>query len=319
VCVYVCVYTALQVLIGMQLAYDMNATFVLDLDALQSNGDHGTYPWFDGLTGISYNEHTVKRVIAGYNPEIIDVCPTSAASTSTAKQQCNVLFNFTSYHCCDYIYTETEHHIQHNCFTFECNKGLLSTFRPLTLQKYKHAQQDISHSSTASTISSVYYSSEYNVAVHIRTGDVKLHIGNVDYFRNLIQYTVHAHLSHMPVHIYYIGQFGSVSDNNDVMTESPTADWSFLNKLHVNTSFYNPDEQTALHHFIHADMTIITGSSFPYIAMAVSDKTVYVTAIPKTGVHDFLYDSGNSHSFDLDEHGKLEISQTESFCKAITR
>jgi hypothetical protein len=101
------------------------------------------------------------------------------------------------------------------------------------------------------------------------------------------------------------------------MPESPTADWSFLNKLHVNTSFYNPDEQTALHHFIHAEMTIITGSSFPYIAMAVSDKPVYITATPKEGVMSHLYDPGNGHTFDLDVYGRLDTSQAEAFKRAI--
>jgi hypothetical protein len=185
------------------------------------------------------------------------------------------------------------------------------------LQKYKHAQRNTSHSSSVSTITSVFNTIEYNVAVHIRTGDIKLHVGNVDYFINMIQSTVHAHLSHMPVHVYYIGQFGIVSDNTNTMAESPTADWSFLNRLHVNTSFYNPDEQTALLHFIPADMTIITGSSFPYMAVALSDTPVYITAIPKTGVHDFLYDPDNSYTFDFDEHGGLEMSQVKAFARAV--
>jgi hypothetical protein len=310
------VYTALQVLIGLQVAYEMNATFVLDSTALQSEGDHGTYPWFDEMTGISHHEYTLERAIAEYNPRIIDVCPTSAASTSTAMQQCNLLFNITSYECCSYLHSVIEHHTKHDCFTFECHKGLFSTFRPLMLQKYKYAQLNTSLNTLACKSSLVFNTAEYNVAVHIRTGDVKLHVGNVDYFINMIQSTVRTHLSHMPVHIYYIGQFG-VSDNTHAMTESPTEDWSFLNTLHVNTSFYNPDEQTALHHFIHADMTIITGSSFPYIAIALSDKPVYVTAISKTGVHDFLYDPGSSYSFDLDEHGRLEACQAEAFQRAI--
>jgi hypothetical protein len=312
-------YKLSQVLIGLKIAYDMKATFVLDVAALQSNGDHGTYPWFDEMTGISYNEYTLQRVRADYNPEIINMCPTSAASTRTAMQQCNVLFNITSYLCCSYMHSDTEHHTKHDCFTFECNKGLLSTFRPLTLHKYKYAQKNTPHSSSVSTTGVAFNKEEYNVAIHIRTGDVKLHIGNVNYFNNMIQSTVHTCLSHIPVHIYYIGQFGGVSDNTYTTTESPAADWSFLNKLHVNTSFYNPDEQTALHHFIHADMTIITGSSFPYIAMALSDKPVYVTAIPKTGVHDFLYDPGNSYSYDLDEHGSVETSQAEAFQKKCKR
>jgi hypothetical protein len=119
---FTCTNTAVQVLIGLQLAYDMNATFVLDVTALQFDGDHGTYPWFDEMTGISHNEYTIERVIAEYNPKIIDVCPTSAASA--AVSQCNVLFYVTSYKCCGYMHSVTERHTKyHDCFTFECNKG----------------------------------------------------------------------------------------------------------------------------------------------------------------------------------------------------
>ncbi len=307
------VHAVIQVLIGWQLAYDMNATFVLDTTALQSNGDHGAYPWFDEMTGISYNEHTLEEVIAKYNPDIRPVCP-----TSTATQQCGVLFNVTNYKCCSYMHSGSVRlSSEYDCFTFECLKGLLGTFRPLMLQKYTYAQQHAPQNTSERTSGLVFKRLEYNVAIHIRTGDVKLHIDNVDYFSNMIESTVHTHLSHMPVHIYYIGQFGSVSDNGNIMTKSPTADWSFLNTLHVNTSFYNPDEQTALHHFINADMTISTGSSFPYIAMAVSDKPVYVTAIPKDGIKSYMYDPGNSYSFDLDEYGNLETSQTKAFLKAV--
>jgi hypothetical protein len=105
-----CVYTALQVLLGLQLAYDMNAAFVLNMTALQSNGDHGSYPWFDKVTSISHNEYTLERVIAEYKPDIIDICPTAAASDTTAMQQCNVLFNLTSYRCCSYMHSDIERH-----------------------------------------------------------------------------------------------------------------------------------------------------------------------------------------------------------------
>jgi hypothetical protein len=296
----------------------MNATFVLDLSALQTNGDHGTYPWFDEMTGISHNEYTLERVKTDYNPDILDICPASAATATIAMPQCNMLFNVTGYKCCSYINSDSEHDMKHNCFIFECLKGLISTFRPLILSKYRYNAQ---HSSRLKSVAfpaqiTIYDDAEYNIAVHIRTGDIRLHVDNTGYFINMIESTAIAHLSHMPVHVYYIGQFGNVSDNTNTMKESPTADWSFLNQLHANTSFYNPDEQTALHHFIQADMTISTGSSFPLIAVALSDKAVYVTAIPKEGVNGYMYDPDNNYTYNLDEHGKLETSQAEAFARA---
>jgi hypothetical protein len=307
------------VLFGLQFAYDIGATFVLDVPLLEYGGDHGSYIWANDMLGISIGEHTLANITQQYNLTTQILCPTSnALSTSTDHTQCNILYRVESSSCCDYMHSThqqaPERRVQFDCFQFECNRGLLDVFRPLMMAKHASAKQRAEHSAA---ISSVYNLAEYNVAIHIRTGDVQLHKGDTQFFSNVIQSTVHTYLSHMPVHIYYIGQFG-VSNNTHTMTESPTEDWSFLNTLHVNTSFYNPDEQTALHHFIHADMTIITGSTFPYIAMAVSDKPVYVTAIPKEGVNVYVYDPRSTISYVLNADGKLELSSRKQFETAVT-
>jgi hypothetical protein len=87
----------------------------------------------------------------------------------------------------------------------------------------------------------------YNVAVHVRTGDIQLHSGDAGFFSAQINSTVNAHLSHLPVHIYWIGQF----PKRDGSRVEPGSEWSFLDNLHSNTSFFRPDERTALHHSLH--------------------------------------------------------------------
>jgi hypothetical protein len=304
-------------LLGLQFAYDIGASFVLDIDGIASPGEHGGYPWFDQYTGLSYDELTLPYVLRRYNPTVVVTCPAYDALRHIAEfgdAACNTLYVMQGAGCCSYMHGTqdlTQNSTHQDCWYFDCTRGLLQHFQPIMIEKYNVAQ---SHDTVP--LSTVYNPAEYSVAIHIRTGDVQLHIGDTQFFTNMIQSTVHAYLSHMPVHIYYIGQFG-ISNNTHTTHTAPTEDWSFLNTLHVNTSFYNPDEQTAIYHFIHADMTVITGSAFPYIAIAVSDKPVYVTAIPKTGVHDFLYDPGNSYSYDVDEHGRLEISQARAFERAI--
>jgi hypothetical protein len=313
----ICFILLLQVLFGMQFAYDIGATFVLDVPLLEYGGDHGSYTWANDMLGISIGEHTLANITQQYNLTTHLLCPTSNAIAVEA--QCNVLYRVESSSCCDYMHStyqqRPERRVQYNCFTFECNRGLIEVFRPLMMAKYASAQQHAEHSTSTT---SIYQPTEYNVAIHIRTGDIQLHKGDIQFFTNMIQSTINEYLSHMPVHIYYIGQFGLI-DNTNTMTESPTADWSFLNTLHVNTSFYNPDEQTALHHFIHADMTIITGSAFPYLAMAVSDKPVYVTAIPKEGVNAYVYDPRTTISYMLDADGTLECAGRKRFETATRR
>jgi hypothetical protein len=316
----------LQILFGLQFAYDIGATFVLDVTGLQHNGEHGGYPWFDQYTGLSHNELTLEYVVQHFNPTIVVVCPAYDALQHIAvngASACNTLYVLQGTDCCSHMHNSqstddaTHHSINHDCWFFECTRGLFEHFQAVMAEKYEIVQSQASQVVVSNT---VYHTEEYNVAIHIRTGDIQLHIGDTQFFTNMIQSTVHTHLRHMPVHIYYIGQFGSVSDNTNTMTESPTADWSFLNKLHVNTSFYNPDEQTALHHFIQADMTIITGSSFPYIAMVLSQKPIFVAAVPKAGTEAFHYVPPFSpqhvvHNVNADGH--LQLYPSEDFTTAI--
>jgi hypothetical protein len=310
------------VLFGLQFAYDIGATFVLDIHAIASAGVHGSYPWFDQYSGLSHNELILEHVLEQYKPTVISVCPAYDALQHIAENgdaACNTLYILQSTGCCSYMHgtqDATERSAHKDCWYFDCARGLYEHFRPIMINKYQQAH------TLAAPVSTVYNDAEYNVAVHIRTGDIQLHKGDTQFFINMIQSTVHAHLSHMPVHIYYIGQFGGISDNTNVSTESPTADWSFLNELHVNTSFYNPDEQTALHHLIHADMTIITGSSFPYIAMAVSNKPVYIASVPKAGTAAFHYipQSATQHVIhNLDSNGNLDVRRGVDLTSGINQ
>jgi hypothetical protein len=313
----------LQVLFGLQFAYDIGATFVLDIQAIASAGVHGGYSWFDQYSGLSYNEMTLEYVTERYKPTVVQVCPAYDALKHIAKHgdaACNTLYILQSTGCCSYMHG-TQDTMQlstpQDCWFFDCTRGVSEHLQPIMIDKYEKAQ---SHSATL--LDTVYDKEEYNVAIHIRTGDIQLHIGDTQFFTHMIRSIVHAHLSHMPVHIYYIGQFG-VSNNSNTMTESPTADWSFLNKLHVNTSFYNPDEQTALHHFIHADMTIITGSSFPYLAMAGSNKPIYVASVPKAGTAAFHYIPQSTATqyviHNLDSNGNLDVRRGVNFESVIAQ
>jgi hypothetical protein len=309
------------VLFGLQFAYDINATFVLDIASIGSAGIHGGYSWFEQYSGISYNEITLERVMEQYKPTIISVCPAYDALKHIAKYgelACNTLYILESTGCCSYMHgtqDAAQHSKPQDCWFFDCTRGIYEHFQHIMIDKYQKAQ------AVAVSLSTVYNPAEYSVAIHIRTGDVQLHIGDTQFFTDMIQSTVHAYLNHMPVHIYYIGQFG-VSDNTNTTTEAPTEDWSFLNALHVNTSFYNPDEQTAVHHFIHADMTIITGSSFPYIAMALSNKPVYIASAPKEGTAAFHYVPQSATQFvihNLDLNGKLAVRRGVDFKAVISR
>jgi hypothetical protein len=220
-----------QVQFGLQFAYDIKATFVLDVASFTKVGIHGGYSWFERYTGLSYNEMTLEFIVEQYKPTVVSVCPAYNALQHIAKHgdaACNTLYILQSTGCCSYMHGTqdgTPHSAHHDCWYFDCTRGVYEHFQPIMIQKYETAQV------AAVLLSTVYNPAVYNVAIHIRTGDLQLHVGDIQFFINMIRSTVSTYLSHMPVHIYYIGQFGSISDNTHTMTESPTADWSFLNKL----------------------------------------------------------------------------------------
>jgi hypothetical protein len=66
-------------------------------------------------------------------------------------------------------------------------------------------------------------------------------------------------------------------------------------------------------------MTIITGSSFPYIAIAFSDKPVYIASAPKAGTAAFHYVPQSAAQYvvhNLDNDGNLDLRQEVDF-KAV--
>jgi hypothetical protein len=201
---------------------------VLDLNSFKQSGIHGKYPWFDEYSGLSYNEMTLEYVTERYKPTVVTVCPASDALMHITKHggaACNTLYILQSTGCCNYMHSLYDRSYADvpvkDCWAFECSRGIVEHFLPISSSKYDIAQ------ARGSPLNTVYSRDEYNVAIHIRIGDIQPHFGDTQFFTNMIQSTVHTYLSHMPVHIYYIGQFGSVSDNTKIMTDSITADWSF--------------------------------------------------------------------------------------------
>jgi hypothetical protein len=114
--------------------------------------------------------------------------------------------------------------------------------------------------------------SYYTVTVHIRTGDIHLHDDASAYFQRLRE-QLDFYLGGFKVHYVIIAE---APDKGD----SPAFDFIgdiFVNKPpRVKVSHLN--QMTALEslfHMMNADMLVTTGSSFPYIAVAVSPKVSY--------------------------------------------
>jgi hypothetical protein len=132
-----------QVLFGLQFAYDIGATFVLDVASFAQSGIHGGYPWFDQYTGLSYNEMTLEYVMEQYKPTVVSVCPAYDALMQIADYDvavCNTLYRLSSTGCCSYMYgtqDAAQHSTPQDCWFFDCTRGLSEHFQPIMVDKYR--------------------------------------------------------------------------------------------------------------------------------------------------------------------------------------
>jgi hypothetical protein len=114
--------------------------------------------------------------------------------------------------------------------------------------------------------------SYYTVAIHIRTGDIRLHGGAPAYFQRLRE-QLDNYLAGFEVHYVIIAEAPDKGDSpafdfiGDIfVNEPPRVRVSHLNQMTVLESLF---------HMMNADMLVTTGSSFPYIAVTVSPKVSY--------------------------------------------
>jgi hypothetical protein len=159
---------------------------------------------------------------------------------------------------------------------------------------------------------------EYNVAIHLRVGDIVLHGEDHIFFTNL-RNNIDRVLRHfLHVHYYFFAEDPKQANGN------PPSYFTFLDSIfteneHTTVSYINDmDIRSTLFHFMNADMLVITGSSFPYVAITLSTKPVVLFGKPKE--HNG-WDKGLIASRDdlvmIDDNGQFVAPTTLSEVQAL--
>lgn len=151
----------------------------------------------------------------------------------------------------------------------------------------------------------VYDSTAYNVAVHLRVGDISLKKGDIRYWKNLRDELRELTRRFRKVHYYFFVQRGSEDEEG-----KPPGGYEFLVDLFPSggrmfkTWFVTEmNEAETLFHMFNADVLVGTGSAFPYVAMAVSWKPVVLLGVPKEGRHAAMYLADDVVT--LDDEGRV--------------
>jgi hypothetical protein len=124
---------------------------------------------------------------------------------------------------------------------------------------------------------------EYNVVIHIRVGDL-CYPASPAFLQN-VKSSLDILLQDEHVHYYFIAEDPKAGDRQApkgfeyILKTFNGTQFTFLNNLDVRSSLY---------HMMNADMLIMTGSGFPYIAAVTSWKPVVLHGPNKVGEYEMF-------------------------------
>lgn len=247
-----------DVYFGMLFARENRAIFVLDAARFNLNGTHGSYSWAVSYFGWSILP-TIDAVRSTYS-NLTRVTVRNWDEAYIYRDHCHVILESCDQCCADMTAVPM---LFETGWCFGRRTHVYNGFRLEARHLF------FRYGNSASSPSVFRDSWSHNalvVAWHVRDGDLILNYGH-DYFS--IVYNQLALVMHgLSFNIFFF------SEN----LLSPQFDF-----LHTfNASFVSHlDVQSTLHHFVHADVLITSGSSFPSVAAVYSTGAIVLQAFPK--------------------------------------
>jgi hypothetical protein len=246
-------------ILGLVLAIELNATAALDISGLLHKGMHGESGWMLRSLNMDYGIQTPEQIIKRHNVKVIKI--NDWAEAFKYRHSCNVMIVTGSQSC-------------------KLNDKLKSCFYS------KHGAYDLvkwfvrfQYASSPLSLPLLYKPHIYNVAWHLRVGDITLLKGSCSFFERVHEQIMIV-TQGLPTHIYFFFKLNVAEDR-------PPPGYQFLSKFN-NTSFINNiDEASTIHHFLNADMLVTSGSSFTAIVSAITTKPVILFSEPKEGYRGY--------------------------------
>lgn len=261
------------------LATEMNATVIYDDRITGTTGDHGEN-WihnFLHLESLPYNLSMVQQAFPGISVVHPVTWADAVRDYSTA---CKVVVIISDNTC--------EGPDGKPTWCFMAKRGAYQS------AKWPIRELFYSHEGTG-MFKPMYDESNYNIALHLRTGDITPHANEVAYFENLIQFVTRTlkgithkyYIFFMPQPGFRLSMLrGKHKNLYPVGFESLE---HILPKDTVLVSDLGPEASTR--HFMASDMLITTGSSFPSIAGLLTMTSTILSSCPKEGCSPNIVES----------------------------
>lgn len=282
-----------NIVLGIELATQANATFVLDDldDPSMLRAKYGRYPGLLEFLNIKNTELKLRDVRRELQFEEVAMDWDAALRF----QQCNIVIRVSDESCKSSTgRTHTASGFVEGCYTIML--GLYNKYRPLFMAKYAAVAAGHRHS-----IAPLFDEGTLNIAWHIRIGDISLHSGSPLFFENIMRSLVDAcRALGVPVrHLIFSSAPGGV----------PPPGYEFMGGMGDVAWVNNATLVDTLHHFTMADAVVETGSSMPTIAHAISDGPLFIFSCPKEGCDTRFYDVDGLVR--TDERGVLQTTPPE--------
>lgn len=283
-----------DILFGIYLANKIDATYVFD-DVLYSptfNTIHGTYPGFFEYLNMADNEHLLSQVKA--LPYLTKINATWEEALRI--KDCNTVMSVKSKSClhkmpngtvipdfCTHSLAGSFQSVQHAVkykFLYSRRRKLLQRTMPLAFRGV----------------------GAYNIAWHIRSGDIHLHQDDRLFFLNICD-TIKRALDLIQI-------TGSHYIFCEHCEHGAPKGYEFLANVGDFTFVGGQTLVETLHNFVNADLVVETGSSMTAVVHAITGDPVFVSSCPKEGCHVQTYDIDTLVKFD-DQTGRFSMSHRE--------
>jgi len=267
-------HTLTEYLFSVALALDLGATLVYDQSFHLNNpaGGHGSTAWLHTLLAFDHGDYTLQEAISTYNPRILP--DMTLEKSRTMSQECNVLFQNgygTCFGDCFFFWHKT----------YEDVKWLMR-YKFLTFSTYEPSRI-------------LFDITKYNVAWHLRVGDITVHADKRHLFQQVYDHLTNDVLPGLDVHHY-------VFFDARAQVNGPPQAFQFLADIIKSDVTWVGDTDPALtvYHFINADLLVGSGSSFSAIANLVAVKPVILQFPWK--------ENREIHCYDIAEVVRVEAS-----------
>jgi len=248
---------------SLRLAIILNATLLYQPETFFQGEMHGSHAWMVAFLNLLEGEHKYSDVETKYMPTLLRV-RSLKETTLLAKSKlshCNTLFWGSDGICDGSCFKDTGLH-------FDAVKWI---FRAKFMRSRYVPKSEL-----------LYHVTDYNIAWHIRVGDIELHKSDETFFQSILSQILPA--------LQFL-KSGTIRHYVFADCEvCPPPGYYFLEDLLSHpVHVANMDAEDTMYHFVNADMVVETGSSFTTIAHTVATKPVFIFTCPKESTNSSAF------------------------------